>query len=942
MAEKVLVVDDIETNRYLLESLLRTSGLEVITAQNGQDALDKAHLDPPDLIITDILMPVMDGYTLCRRWKSDEQFKHIPFVFYTATYTDPKDEALAMSLGADRFILKPQEPDILLDTITELLEKNWTSRPSAGKPLGEEMDFFRQYNETLFRKLEKKVLELEETNQKLRLLEEQFRLSYEHITDVIFSIGADLRVLSVSPSIERILGYKPEEIIDHPISDLRHMMTPESLELAAANISQVLNGEIIAPSAYQFIARNGTIKLGEINRSLMIRDGRVVGMIAVARDITERKRTEDALRKSEEHLRLVTDNMVDLVLQMDDQGLFRYFAPNVTRLFGFEVKELLGKSAFDFVYPDDRAAAMSAFLEAIQTGHGSVEARILHKEGHYTWMDLIGKTFYTDKGEAQGIIMVGRDIAAKKQVQEELISLSQRLNDIIDFLPDATLVIDREGRVITWNRAIEAMTGVKAEEMLGKDDYEYAIPFYGEKRPILIDLALHPDPERERAYKSVQRTGDTIIGEILGTALSPGNVHLSATASVLRDSKGEIVGAIECIRDTTDRKEMEERLQRAEKMESLGVLAGGVAHDLNNVLGVLVGYSELLLHEVPEESHAGKYAKSIHQGGERAAAIIQDLLTMARRGVSVSETVNLNRIVTDFLKTPEFELLKFRHPDILFKSQLEPALFNIKGSPIHLFKTIMNLLSNAAESIKGVGAITISTDNRYVDTPIPGYENTQEGEYVVLTVSDTGSGITPTDLGRIFEPFYTKKVMGRSGTGLGLALVWGTVKDHGGYIDVRSEENEGSTFTLYFPVTRDVLAKGDQQKISADSLNGRGELILIVDDVEAQRLLASTILENMNYKTAMVANGYDAVEYLKNNKADLVVLDMIMEPGIDGLETYRRILTVNSQQKAIIVSGFSRTERVRMAQELGAGEYLTKPYIIEKLGLAVRKELDRK
>jgi signal transduction histidine kinase/CheY-like chemotaxis protein len=494
--------------------------------------------------------------------------------------------------------------------------------------------------------------------------------------------------------------------------------------------------------------------------------------------------------------------------------------------------------------------------------------------------------------------------------------------------------------VIAWNRAMELMTGIKAEAMLGKGNFEYSLPFYGERRPILIDLVLHPDLELEKLYAGIQRKGDGISGEAFTTALAPGNVRVSATASILRDSKGEIVGAIECIRDNTDRRNMEERLQRAEKMESLGILAGGVAHDLNNVLGVLVGYSELLLREVSEESLTKRYAQNILQGGERAAAIIQDLLTMARRGVSISQTVNLNQIVADAFKTPEFERVKSCHPDILFRSQVEKDLLNIKGSTVHLSKMLMNLLSNAAEAIEGAGSVTVRTENRYVDVPIPGYENTKEGEYAVLIVTDTGMGISPADLGRIFEPFYTKKVMGQSGTGLGLAVVWGTVKDHGGYIDVQTEEKKGSTFTLYFPVTRDALSKSDLA-VSESEYQGSEEHILIVDDVEAQRSLAKTILEGLNYRMATVASGEEAVEYLKANPVDLVVLDMIMDPGIDGLETYRRILEVRPQQKAIIVSGFAKTERVGKTQELGAGEYVMKPYVIEKIGMAVRRELDK-
>jgi CheY-like chemotaxis protein len=251
----------------------------------------------------------------------------------------------------------------------------------------------------------------------------------------------------------------------------------------------------------------------------------------------------------------------------------------------------------------------------------------------------------------------------------------------------------------------------------------------------------------------------------------------------------------------------------------------------------------------------------------------------------------------------------------------------------------MNLLSNAAESISGLGEVSIRTENRYVDRPIHGYDTTQEGEYAVLAVSDTGLGISPADIERIFEPFYTKKVMGRSGTGLGLAVVWGTVKDHDGYIDVQSTEGKGSVFTLYFPVTREDLTKAEQV-VPQSAYLGRGERILVVDDVEGQRLLASAMLEGLGYKVASVASGEEAIEFVKKQPVDVLILDMIMDPGIDGLETYRRILEIRKDQKAIIVSGFSETDRVHVAQSLGAGAYVRKPYVIEKLGLAVKKELE--
>ncbi|MEQ8151781.1 MAG: ATP-binding protein, partial [Smithellaceae bacterium] len=321
------------------------------------------------------------------------------------------------------------------------------------------------------------------------------------------------------------------------------------------------------------------------------------------------------------------------------------------------------------------------------------------------------------------------------------------------------------------------------------------------------------------------------------------------------------------------------------------------------------------------------------------AAIVQDLLTLARRGVPTREVLNLNKVIADLQQSPEFESLSAYHPSVRIKTDLAPELLNMAGSPVHIGKTIFNLVSNASEAMAEGGVVTIKTANQYLDKPVQGYDEVQQGDYVVLSVSDTGKGISAVDLKRIFEPFYTKKVMGRSGTGLGLAVVWGTVKDHHGYINVESEEGKGSIFTLYFPVTRESLS-AETTAVAVSQYMGKGESILVVDDVKEQRELASEMLRKLNYNVVGVASGEEAVEYLKEHKVDLLVLDMIMEPGMDGLDTYRNVLAIHPRQKTIIVSGFSETDRVETAQDLGAGAYVRKPYVLEKLGLAVRKELE--
>ncbi|MBT8489726.1 MAG: response regulator, partial [Deltaproteobacteria bacterium] len=429
---------------------------------------------------------------------------------------------------------------------------------------------------------------------------------------------------------------------------------------------------------------------------------------------------------------------------------------------------------------------------------------------------------------------------------------------------------------------------------------------------------------------------------------SSGEIRWVRTAARPILKRGRVVGLRGILVDLTETKKAEEekeklkaKLQNARKMEALGNLAGGVAHDLNNVLGGIVGYPGLLLSDLPDNSPLQKPLRIIEKSGEKEAAIVQDLLTLARRGVAVSEIVNLNDIIREQMKAPEHVLLCHYHPDVQFEIRLDDNLMNISGSPIHLSKTLMNLLSNAAEAMSSSGTVIITTGNRYVNRPSEGFDDIKEGRYAVLSVTDSGVGMSTEDKERIFEPFYTKKIMGRSGTGLGMAVVWGTVKDHGGYIEIDSKEGYGSTFTLYFPATAvcEKQVRG-RHNIPFEKLKGKEETILIIDDVREQRELAFAILARLGYVVTAVSNGEEAVGYMREQSADLLIMDMIMDPKMDGLETYKRILELHPGQKAIIASGFSETDRVTEAQRLGAGAYVKKPYSMEELAIAVRHELD--
>lgn len=503
---------------------------------------------------------------------------------------------------------------------------------------------------------------------------------------------------------------------------------------------------------------------------------------------------------------------------------------------------------------------------------------------------------------------------------------------LFDAAPDGVEVLDAKGNIVDCNKAQEMLLEENPDAIIGN----HTTNFFSEQSRTLF----------EEKFLVLKETGYA-EGEIELIRKEKSIIPVWRKEKAIYNEKGEFVGSVIYNRDISRRKEiekerkkLEDQILRFQKMEALGTLAGGVAHDLNNVLAGLVSYPELLLMQIPEHSPLRKPILTIQKSGEKAAAIVQDLLTLARRGVAVTEVVNLNQIISDHFKTPEHERLQFFHPGIQFEVHLDKELLNIMGSTVHLSKTCMNLLSNAAEAMSDGGSIVITTSNEYIDKPIKGYDHVREGDYVTLTVSDTGTGISSEDMDRIFEPFYTKKKMGRSGTGLGMAVVWGTVKDHKGYINVESTKGKGTAFTLYFPVTRKGLVE-DKTASSIQDYMGRGESILVVDDIEEQRDIAAMMLNKLGYSVTTVSSGEEAVEYLKNHSSDLLILDMIMDSDMDGLETYKKIIELYPRQKAIIVSGFSETERVKEAQKLGSGTYVKKPYLFEKIGMAVREELDK-
>ena len=528
---------------------------------------------------------------------------------------------------------------------------------------------------------------------------------------------------------------------------------------------------------------------------------------------------------------------------------------------------------------------------------------------------------------------------AREKADSTLVLLKaseNNLDSIVQTIPDIVFRVDPEGHITFISPAIAKYTS-SPEEMVGK--------------PIL-DFVPEEDTEKARYRLKERRTGDRATNDMeLRMLLQPrqesneneiGYFSVSAEGIYSEDRSGNrrFIGTQGIIRDITSQKSLENKLVQAQKMEAIGNLASGIAHDLNNVLSGLVSYPDLLLLELPEDSPLREKVEKIQQSGKNAAAIVGDLLSLARRSQNISKVVDLNDMIAAHLTSFEFDNLQLSHPEISLEPELDPDLMHVWGSPVHLSKVLMNLINNAYEAMPAGGRVRLSTFNTYLDTNWQGYEEIPEGEYCCLRVADNGVGIESADLKRIFEPFYTKKMMGRSGTGLGMTVIWATVKDHGGYIDIRSSEGEGTCIDVFLPATRETAEPKDKRPVLEDFLGD--ERILVVDDIADQLEIAVNMLSKLGYNVSAVSSGEEAVEFISKEPVDLLVLDMVMPGGIDGLETYRRIIEFHPNQKAIIASGYSETKRVKTLQELGAGTYIQKPYTLGKIGVAVRQELDRR
>lgn len=655
--------------------------------------------------------------------------------------------------------------------------------------------------------------------------------------------------------------------------------------------------------------------------------------IRVNERTTELSRINEALKESREKYRQLFIYAPAGIYEID-YVLGKFVSVNdvMCEYSGYTKEEFLDLNPFDLLTEQGKKIFKDRLTRVLNGENISrnVELDIYTKNG--TLMSVVLNNSYIFEGDKiRGARVVLHDISERKIAEKALRKSEERFRNLVESTTDWIWDIDYKGDFVYSSPSVEAITGYTPEDLHAKRFINY-----------------FPIHEREKLYMTLMK--NIRPGEVLPTLecsiqTKDGKMRILETRGVhYFDDSGNFQGVRGISRDITEKKkseaertELQKTLDRAKKMEALGLLAGGVAHDLNNILSGIINYPELILLDLPLNSPIREHVKAIYSSGKKAAAIVDDLITVARGAARKKEVVNLNSVISEYLQSAEYTSMITQNPDVSIRVTMDKNLNHISTSSVQVRKALLNLVINAVEAVNGKGAVTISSQNIELTSPLRGYSEIPPGEYVLLSVADTGGGISPEDMERIFEPFYSKKVMGRSGTGLGLAIVWNTVTDHGGHINVTSGKN-GSVFDLYFPSTR-IRPMAALEPLMGEHAKGKGQKILVVDDETLQREIATQLLDSLRYSSVAMESGEKAVEYLKKDQVDVVLLDMVMEPGMSGRETYEKIIELNPAQKVVITTGYADTKEVKLAQEKGAGELLKKPYTLEELGNVISRQL---
>lgn len=729
-----------------------------------------------------------------------------------------------------------------------------------------------------------------------------------------------LQFTYVSEQAERLLGYSlaewttPDFWVNHIHPDDREWTVALCQHAASENRDQSFE--------YRMIAADGRIVWLRDVVHVIVEESKAAKVCGIMLDITERKQAEAALRESEERYRILYEANPTIYFTLDLTGAVLSVNRFGAEQLGYTVAELTGASILRLIPTEDIAVALQCINHCI-THPGEIihrNLRIVRKNGSLLWAEETACAIRDVKGNLV-LLIVCEDISERKEAEQALSDSHTLLQAIVESTTDEIFVKDRQGRYLMINRAGAAVLGKTVAEVIGRDDLA-----------LLPAEDAHAIMDRDRLLMA---TGESQTFE--ETMVMPSGTRTTLTTqSIYRDKRGGVQGIIGIARNITELKHLEEQFRQAQKMEAVGRLASGVAHDFNNLLTVINGYSQLMLKRLAADDPDRPRVAEIQKAGERAANLTRQLLAFSRKQMLQPQLVNLNTLLGELLKL----LQRLIGEDVEVSLVSAPDLNLTKVDPVQFEQAIINLAVNARDAMPHGGQLTITTANAELDREAAAhYPEVHAGPYVSVTISDTGIGMTEAVKAQIFEPFFTTKEIGK-GTGLGLAMVYGFVKQSGGHIEIFSEEGRGAIFRIYLPRTEEPNIRVSPALDLPDLPKGR-ETILLVEDEESVRTLVRLVLEAGGYVVLDAEHGQQAIALAAAHSGPihLLITDLVM-PQMNGRQVAEQLTALHPAIQTIFMSGYTEEATARhRVSELNIA-FLQKPFDPRRLAHKVRELLD--
>ena len=959
----LLIVDDQPTDLKLLRAQLESEGHAVFEAHDGVDALALLERQRIDAVISDVLMPRMDGYRLCYKIRKHARLHDLPIIIYTSTYISASDEKLALDVGADKYITKPASVGTIITALHEVIAKPHAApRPEALQ----EIEVLKEYSEQLVSKLEERNAELEAQTEALRESQAQLQLISDNVLDLVAQIRLDGTYVYVSPSYETLLGYPPQRLIGTSAFAFVH---EEDLERVQAALAEAMR-QGASRVAFRYRHADGRyVWVDTLGKVFIDEAGAPGGAVLSARDITLQKEHEKYITRLNRVYAVLSGINTTIVRTRDLQPLFDEVCRIAVELGKFRLAwiGLVDANGLD-VTPVARAGVDEGYIDNVQLtarddapDRCEMVARALREKTAVVcndidtdpqmarWREEALRRGYRSvvvlllqfDDKVLGVLLF---YASEKEFfdTEEIKSLTELAGDVsfalehieadesrhvqsaaLSAAGDAIVITDRAG-IMEWvNPAFTQLTGYTAEEAFGK------------KIGSLEKSGKHD----QAFYKDLWDTalaGRVWRGEIINRRRDGSLYTEDQVVTPILDASGAITHFVAIRRDITERLQLEAQFHQAQKMESVGQLAGGIAHDFNNLLTVINGMSELVLVQVRQDDPVHADVQEILHAGERAATLTRQLLTFSRRQILESRVLNLNTVVAGL----ERLLRRLLGEDVDLVVVLTPGLDQVKVDPGQIEQVITNLAVNARDAMPQGGQLTIETQNVTIDEDYARQHGVAvpPGSYVLLTVSDSGVGIDEATRTRIFDPFFTTKGPGK-GTGLGLSTVYGIVKQSHGFIWVDSEVGHGTSFKIYLPQVTEA-AGTDRPEPTVVSSSGT-ETILLVEDNAELRKLATRFLEPAGYTVLLASTGEEALQLLERHEepVHLLLSDVVM-PGMSGRQLAERLAQTRPGMKVLYMSGYTSDTILRHGVSDAQVPFLNKPFTVAALLRKIREVLD--